>query len=325
MAISQNSLSWESALLGMAHEASAARSISAVATLDSNLLMRAYQASADITRQNSRTFYMASGLLPEGKRQAVRALYAFCRVSDDIVDRSLTSDPLPALNAWRSRSLSPHPSDEDLVTLAWADTRLKYSIPVRYAEQLLDGVASDLTRCRYQTFDELAEYAYRVASTVGLMSMHIIGFSGPEAIPHAIKLGVALQMTNILRDVGEDWRNGRLYLPQDELARFGLSGQDIAAGRVTPRWRQFMRFQIRRLHRMYAEAWPGIQMLASDGRFAIAAAAGLYEAILDDIEKADYDVFSRRAHLGAFAKLSRLPGLWFRTHLPDDVTLWFDE
>jgi phytoene synthase len=232
--------------------------------------------------------------------------------------------PLPALNAWRSRSLSPHPSDEDLVSLAWADTRLKYGIPVRYAEQLLDGVASDLTRCRYQSFDELAEYAYRVASTVGLMSMHIIGFSGSEAIPYAIKLGVALQVTNILRDVGEDWRNGHLYLPQEDLQAFGLTEKDIAAGVVTPRWRKFMRFQIQRLRRIYAESWPGIGMLAGDGRFAIAAASGLYEAILDDIEKADYDVFSRRAHIGALGKLGRLPGIWFKTQTLEEVTVWFE-
>ena len=196
---------------------------------------------------------------------------------------------------------------------------------MRYAEQLLDGVASDLTRCRYQSFDELAEYAYRVASTVGLMSMHIIGFSGAEAIPYAIKLGVALQMTNILRDVGEDFRNRHVYLPQEELERFGLSEKDLAAGVVTLGWRKFMRYQIQRVRRIYAEAWPGIGMLKGDGRFAIAAAAGLYEAILDDIEKHDYDVFSRRASIGAWGKLSRLPGIWFKTQRLEEVTVWFDD
>jgi 15-cis-phytoene synthase len=325
MTIQQSTLPWESTLIGMAHEAFDHLATPGIATLDSNLLSKAYQACEAITRQHSRTFHLASGLLPAGKRQAVRALYAFCRVSDDIVDRSLTVDPLPALNAWRSRSLSPHPSDEDLVSLAWADTRLKYGIPLRYAEQLLDGVASDLTRCRYQSFDELAEYAYRVASTVGLMSMHIVGYSGSEAIPYAIKLGVALQVTNILRDVGEDWRNGHLYLPQEDLQAFGLSEKDIAAGVVTPRWRKFMRFQIQRLRRIYAESWPGIGMLAGDGRFAIAAASGLYEAILDDIEKADYDVFSRRAHINALGKLRRLPGIWLKTQTLGEVTVWFDE
>jgi phytoene synthase len=321
----QNTLPWESTLMGMAHEAFEHLATPGIATLDSNLLHQAYQACEAITRQHSRTFYLASGLLPAGKRQAVRALYAFCRVSDDIVDRGLAADPLPALNAWRSRSLSAHPSDEDLVSLAWADTRLKYAIPVRYAEQLLDGVASDLTAYCYRSFDELAEYAYRVASTVGLMSMHIIGFSGPEAIPYAIKLGVALQMTNILRDVGEDFHNQRVYLPQEELERFGLSEQDIATGEVTPRWRAFMRFQIQRVRRIYAEAWPGIGMLKGDGRFAIAAASGLYEAILEDIEKHDYDVFGRRAHIGALGKLLKLPGIWLKTQTMEEVTVWFDE
>lgn len=325
MTIQNNHLPWESNLLGLALEAFDHHSLPAIATVDSNLLGRAYRASEDLTRHNSRTFYLASGLLPADKRQAMRALYAFCRVSDDIVDRSLNADPMPALNAWRSRSLSSHPSDQDLVALAWADTRLKYAIPVSYAEQLLDGVASDLTHCRYQTFAELAEYAYRVASTVGLMAMHIVGFSGPEAIPYAIKLGVALQVTNILRDVAEDWRSGHLYLPIEDLQQFGISADDIAAGKVTPRWKKFVRFQIERVRRMYAEARPGIAMLKGDGRFAIAAAADLYEAILEDIENHDYDVFSRRAHLGAWGKLRRLPEIWLRTQTLKEVTLWYEE
>ncbi|HTX91657.1 MAG TPA: squalene/phytoene synthase family protein [Anaerolineales bacterium] len=324
MTMQQNTLPWEASLLRMAHEAFDRSSTPAVSSLDSNLLSKAYQACEKVTRQHSRTFYLASGLLPYQKRRAVRALYAFCRVSDDIVDRNLSADPLPALNAWRSRSLSQPPTNEDLVTLAWADTRFEYGIPVRYAEQLLDGVASDLTRCRYRTFEELAGYAYRVASTVGLMAMHIVGFSGPEAIPYAIKLGVALQITNILRDVAEDWRNGHLYLPLEDLERFGLTEGDIAAGKVTPRWRRFMRFQIERVRRLYAEAWPGIALLESDGRFAIAAAADLYEAILGDIEDHDYDVFTRRAHLNAPGKLRRLPGIGFRALALADTTVWFD-
>jgi phytoene synthase len=321
----QNTLSWESRLLRQASEALEDINTPSIATMDYNLLRRAYLATESVTRQNSRTFTLASSLLPAEKRQAVRALYAFCRVSDDIVDRSLDADPVRALNSWRMRSLTQHPSDDDLVALAWADTRLKFSIPVRYAEQLLDGVAADLTRRRYQTFDELAAYSYGVASTVGLMAMHIIGFSGPDAIPYAIKLGVALQVTNILRDVAEDWRNGRLYLPQEDLQRFDLTEDDIAAGRVTPQWRKFLRFQIERVRRLYAESWPGIAMLSRDGRFAIATAAYLYEAILDDIEAHDYDIFSRRAHIDAFGKLRRLPDVWFRTQALEDVTVWFEE
>lgn len=142
--------------------------------------------------------------------------------------------------------------------------------------------------------------------------MHIIGFSGAEAVPYAVKLGVALQITNILRDVGEDWRAGRVYLPLDELAAYGLTESDLAAGRVDGRWRAFMRFQIDRNRRLYAEAWPGIALLGKDGRLAVAAAGELYRAILDDIEAHDYDVFNRRAHVSAWGKLCRLPGIWWR-------------
>jgi phytoene synthase len=315
----------DSRLLSLAHEALDQSPHPAIATLDSNLLAHAYHACTELTRQHSRTFMLASALLPESKRQAVRALYAFCRISDDIVDHNPESDPLGELSSWRRRALSAHPSDNDLMTVAWADTRLKFGIPALYAEQLLDGVAADLTKHRYQTFEELAAYSYRVASTVGLMSMHIIGFSGAEAIPYAIKLGIALQVTNILRDVAEDWHNGRLYLPQEDLQRFGISEADIAAGKVTPRWREFMRFQISRVRALYAESFPGISMLNADGRFSIAAAACLYEAILDDIEAHDYNVFSRRANLGIFGKLRRLPGIWLKTQAVEDVTVWFDD
>ncbi len=321
----QTSLSWESQLLTWAHEALEPRSLSSPAIADRSLLAAAYAACGEVTRSNSRTFSLASGLLPANKRSAARALYAFCRISDDIVDCRESRNPLGDLEVWQKRSLSAYPAaSDDPVALAWADARLRFGIPVRYAEQLLEGIASDLTHTRYASFNDLAAYCYRVASTVGLMSMHIIGFEGSQAIPYAIKLGIALQLTNILRDVADDWRNGRLYLPQDELAAFGLSETDIAAGKVTPQWRRFMRFQIDRARRLYAEAWPGIAMLRRDGRFAIAAASGLYEAILDDIELHNYDVFSRRAHLGVWDKLRRLPGIWLRSQVLDEVTVWFD-
>jgi phytoene synthase len=206
--------------------------------------------------------------------------------------------------------LRPETVPGDPVLLAWTDTRRRHGIPQRYVEQLLDGVAQDLQPRPLQTFDDLAAYAYGVASTVGLMSMHIIGYAGAEAVPHAIKLGVALQVTNILRDVGEDWRAGRLYLPLAELEHFGLAPAAVGAATLDDRWRAFMRFQIDRNRRLYAEAWPGIRLLHRDGRLAVMAAADLYRGILDDIEAHDYDVFHRRAHLGGWAKLKRLPRLW---------------
>ena len=143
--------------------------------------------------------------------------------------------------------------------------------------------------------------------------MHIVGYEGHKAIPHAIKLGVALQLTNILRDVQEDWANGRLYLPLEELRMFNLTEADIANRNMDHRWCTFMRFQIRRARQLYAEALPGVALLGKSGRFAIAAAAELYRAILDDIEAHNYDVFSRRAHTTKREKLANLPSIWWRS------------
>jgi phytoene synthase len=311
MTMTFDTQTWEPALWSLAYEAT--RSIASTwpkAIADRNLLRRAYQHCTTVTRQHSRSFYLASTFLPADQRHAVRALYAFCRVTDDIVDCG-DCDVERTWLRWRRIALSTEPQPDQLVALAWADARRRYHIPQRYAEQLLDGVLRDLYQQRYQTFDELTAYAYGVASTVGLMSMHIVGFESAEAIPYAIKLGVALQLTNILRDVGEDWRAGRVYLPADELAAFGLSEADLARGTVDDRWRAFMRFQIDRNRRLYAEAWPGIRLLNRQGRMAIAAAGALYREILTDVEARDYDVFNHRAHVGARRKLLSLPKIWW--------------
>ncbi|MCA9973901.1 MAG: squalene/phytoene synthase family protein [Anaerolineales bacterium] len=305
---------WEGALLALADEGWRTASTAAVVNpvVDTALLADAYAYCETLTAEHSRSFSIASGLLPESKKRAVRALYAFCRITDDIVDCP-DGDVTADLKVWRQHAFTHTPPTSDLAAVAWADARFRYHIPSRYAEQLVEGVSRDLVQNRYETFDELATYCYSVASTVGLMSMHIIGFAGPEAVPYAIKLGLALQLTNILRDVGEDWRRNRLYLPLEELAAFNLTEADVAAGVVDDRWRRFMRFQIARNRQLYAESWPGVQMLNADGRFAIAAAAGLYRGILDDIEAHDYDVFNRRAYIGTWGKLRRLPGLWLKS------------
>jgi phytoene synthase len=265
---------------------------------------------------HSKTFYLTSSLLGGEVTSAARALYAFCRVSDDLIDQNTDQDLHQLeqrLNAWKRRSLLDDPLPNDLVPLAWAHARAKYGIPIDYAEQLLEGVAQDMFQTRYQTFDDLAHYCYGVASTVGLMTMYLIGYNGPEAIPYAIRMGVALQLTNILRDVGEDWQNGRIYLPQEELAAFGLSEADIARGQVTEQWREFMRFQINRTRQLYQDAMPGISLLNRKGRFAIKASADLYQEILVKIEENDYDVFKRRAYLSNAGKINRLLGIWWQT------------
>jgi phytoene synthase len=291
------------------------KSESAPLLADPSALDLAYAFCEEITKEHSATFYMASALLAGDQRSAIRALYAFCRVSDDLVDRpqggSAAVDKA-RFERWRQHSLSSTPPQDDLVAMAWADTRSRFDIPRQYAEQLLDGVASDLAVNRYDTFSDLAGYCYGVASTVGLMSMHIVGFIDDRAIPYAVKLGVALQLTNILRDVAEDWGNGRLYLPLQELAAFGLSEADIAAQTNDHRWKAFMAFQIARARDLYDEAMPGLALLKRRGRVAVAAAAELYRAILDDIEDHNYDVFSRRAHISNRRKALRLPGIYWR-------------
>ena len=224
---------------------------------DPALLQKAYAHCEFVIAEHGKTFNMASSLLPRDKRRAIRALYAFCRISDNIVDCGSTTRKSREvqLSIWRRTMLSEAPRQDDLVATAWTDARLRYNIPSQYADQLIDGVSLDLCDKSYETFDELAVYAYEVASTVGLMSMHIIGLapgtSEEEAIPFIVRLGVALQITNILRDIGEDLRSGRIYLPQSELAAFSLSRKDLEIGRVDDRWRAFMRFQVERNRSLY--------------------------------------------------------------------------
>ncbi len=271
-----------------------------------------YVLAERVTRDNSKSFYLASGLLPQTKRRAARVLYAFCRVTDDLVDK-VENAAESNLCAWRERSLAAHPPADDVLLNAWYGVRAQYHIPKRYVQQLIDGIGQDLTQKRYQTFDELARYCYGVASTVGLMAMHIIGYRDNTAIPYAVKLGVALQLTNILRDIGQDFQQGRVYLPQEDLARFNYTEDDLAAQVVDQRFKQLMDFEIARARRLYAEAWEGIRMLSPDGQLAIAAAADLYRGILDKIIANDYDVFNKRAHLSAVEKLVRVPRLWLAT------------
>jgi 15-cis-phytoene synthase len=277
-------------------------------------LQKAYAVCDQITRQHSKSFHLASGLLPEEKRSAVRALYAFCRTVDDIVDESEMNVPEKStqLDYWKNVVQSSIAPEQEPVARAWVDSIHRYHIPPHYAIQLIEGVSRDLNQNRYQSFDDLATYCYGVASTVGLMSMYIIGFKNNDALPYAIKLGVALQMTNILRDVGEDYQKGFLYLPQEELIEFGLTEENIANADRSNDWRDFMRFQIARTRQLYADARPGVRLLDHEGQMAILAASDFYQGILEDIEAHDYNVFTRRAGLSAWGKARRIPFLWWK-------------
>jgi phytoene synthase len=280
-------------------------------------LNEAYRACEAITRKHSRSFFLSTQLLPAEKRRAIRALYAFCRTSDDLVDKP-GQDTMRALAEWVALVHTRQTPPDNAVLLAWRDTATRYSVPQALVDELLAGVAMDLTVSRYATFDDLWRYCYRVASVVGLISMQIIGGQS-GATSYAIALGVALQLTNILRDVGEDAARGRIYLPQEDLARFGIHEEELLAGcrqpvewRSNTRFRALMSYEIDRAHSLYEAAWPGIAMLNPDGQLAVAAAAEIYRGILARIVANDYDVFARRAHVSLAGKLSMLPGIWRR-------------
>ena len=286
-------------------------------------LAAAYLVARGVTRTASRSFYLSTLLLPGPKRRAIQALYAFLRATDDIVDGGGDGATLLALESWRQRSRRPASEQDHPVLLAWADTRDRYGVPQALAEELIDGVRMDLTVSRYATFADLARYCYRVASTVGLMSTHITGCRDDvdgamaAATPYAARLGLAMQLTNILRDVGEDARAGRIYLPQDELAAAGYTEAELLAGAITPAFRALMGRQIARAQALYDASLPGIALLHPDSRFAIASSAAIYRGILPKIVANDYDVFNRRAHLTLREKLLLLPPTWRRYRTED--------
>jgi len=271
----------------------------------------AYGICDEITRLHSKSFYFATGLLPATKRRAIRALYAFCRTSDDIVDQAAEGTAPQALAHWVSLVHNRTSPADNPVLIAWNDTVQTYDISQELVDELLAGIAMDLTVTRYETFDDLWLYCYRVASVVGLISMQIIGYVD-EAVDYAVKLGVALQLTNILRDIGEDANRGRVYIPQQDLARYGLSDADIFQRNRSPQFKAMLRFQSARAHALYEAAWPGVGLLNPDSSLSIAAAATIYRGILDSIHSADYDVFTKRAYVTLLRKIQLLIGAYAR-------------
>lgn len=268
-----------------------------------------------VIRTNSKTFFFATNLLPRKERLAVRALYAFCRATDDLVDRGGPGDQ--DLEIWRESVNLPANAQSDPLLYCWADTRQRYQINPLYQDELIAGVAQDLHNKIYHTWQDLEEYCYLVASTVGLLSTPIIGLapgiSFDAAKPFAIRLGIALQLTNILRDVGEDARNGRVYLPEEDLRMFGLTRQDILNGTYDERYIALMKYEIRRARQIYIEALPGIALLSPTARPAVGVAALLYRAILDEIEAIRYQTHIRRAFVSGRKKLAFLPRFLWQT------------
>ncbi len=268
-------------------------------------LAQSYAHCRRVTRQASKSFALAARLLPAPKRCAIEALYAFARTSDDLVDEH--DEPTRALETWIAQVQGRLAGDDPLLP-AWADVSQRYALPSGLTQELLAGVGMDLSIKRYATFSDLQLYCYRVASVVGLLSMHIIGFT-PGAEPYAIQLGIALQLTNILRDVGEDAARGRIYLPLEDLERFGVREEDILAGVQSESFQALMRWEIARAEALYQASWPGIAMLHRDGQMAVAVAALLYRAILPKIAANGYDVFTKRAFVPLREKLLLLPAI----------------
>lgn len=264
-----------------------------------------------LTRGHARTFSIASLFLPAEKRRATYALYAFCRVADDLVDlaggRSDRSGLEAALGAHRKsldEALKGRGSNAVFRELAWAIHR--FEIPGAPLYELLDGVAMDISATRWATWSDLLTYCEGVAGCVGEMCASVMGVRGgqamrPVAVAHARALGVAMQLTNVLRDVGEDARRGRVYLPTAELADVGLTAEEVISGSAIKdrqKWQMLMRRQVSRARHYYEIAAPGIPMLEKDAQRCANACAVGYSRILDVIERNNYDSFTRRASLG---------------------------
>ena len=282
-----------------------------------------------IVRSHARTFWLASHFLSAGKRRSAFALYAFCRVADDLVDlaRSTPADEIAErLAEYRQQlddALAGRPAGPVFRELHRAVRR--HGVPAAVLHELLAGIARDCAPARYATWHELQRYCEGVASTVGEMCTYVFGVTGGpvvrrRALSHARTLGVAMQLTNILRDVGEDARNGRCYLPDEDLERFGLDRESVLAGVAARdlRWRALMSFEIERARALYASALPGIALLAPDAQRCASACATGYQAILGAIEGNAYDTFGMRAQLGTRARASLLWNVWrTRLALPD--------
>lgn len=250
------------------------------------------------TRKHARSFYFASHVLPKKKRLAAYAVYAFCRLADNTVDRGDHPDVATQLQDLR-RQLDHVYAESPAMKPgfnAFRETVIRNDIPKQYFLDLLRGLEMDLTVTRFNTFGDLDEYCYCVASVVGLIMSRVFGVEDRRADRFAKNLGTGMQLTNILRDIREDFERGRIYLPQDELKQFGITPDVFAQGAVTENFVNLMRFQITRARRYYQSSHEGLAYIPDDGsRFCVQLMSGTYGAILDRIEHNNYDVFSRRA------------------------------
>jgi 15-cis-phytoene synthase len=255
-----------------------------------------------VARRRARNFYYSFLLLSREQRDAMCAVYAFMRYCDDLSDEPGASRA--AIERWRAalEAALGGRFDEHPVWPALCHAVESYRIPHEYLREMIDGVESDLEPRKMATFDELYQYCYQVASVVGLTTIHIFGFQSEEARPLAEKCGVAFQLTNILRDIREDAGRDRIYVPAEDLARFGVSEQELRGGERSGRMLELLRFEGARARRYYDEAMPLVEMVDRRSRASLRALIEIYSRLLERIEKSDYDVFSRRISLTGWRK-----------------------
>ncbi|MTF39395.1 15-cis-phytoene synthase CrtB [Cyanobacterium aponinum AL20118] len=289
-------------------------------------LEESYEYCRQVTAKYSKTFYLGTLLMPKEKRSAIWAIYVWCRRTDELVDGPQAKLTTPeTLDLWEQQLESVfagQPIDDPDVALV--DTLKRYPMDIQPFKDMIAGQRMDLYRNRYETFNDLYLYCYRVAGTVGLMSSAVLGIDNSYKnapwydktvyIPEkeAIALGIANQLTNILRDVGEDIGRGRIYLPLEDLERFNYTQEDLLNKVIDERWYDLMKFQINRAKEYYQQAESGIKALNPDGRWPVWSALMLYQGILDVIAKNNYDVFNRRAFVPTPNKIIYLPVAWLR-------------
>jgi 15-cis-phytoene synthase len=284
----------------------------------------AYAYCRNISKTHAKTFYLASRFLPKKQQKPIFAIYALLRTVDDVVDTAeeklekglITREEIGRmLESWKTKLKGCYAGhvENDPIMIAWHDTLKSYTIPIELPLDLMDGVAMDIEFKQFETFEELYVYCYKVASVVGLITAEIFGYSNKEALKHAIELGIAMQLTNILRDVGEDVNRGRIYLPLEDLRRFNYSTDELMQKRMNSNFLELMKFQIARARSYYSSSDKGIPMLEQRSRFGVAISSINYGNILTAIEENQYDVFSKRAYRSFWQKISTLPAVWQKT------------
>ena len=292
-------------------------------------IKKAYKYCESVTKLHAKSFYFAAKFLPKIKQKAVYPIYAFCRRVDDEIDEIGAGDELQAVKLvkkWEENLKKVYEdisdfrfqipenneqqtanNEQNKIFLAWSDLLRIYKIPQVLPLDLIKGVLMDTTIKRYETFEELYVYCYRVASTVGLMSSEILGYSDVVALEYAEKMGVAMQLTNILRDIKEDAAIGRIYLPLEDLRKFNVTEKQILANEFDENFCELMKFQIERAENYYREGEKGIRLLEKDSRFTVLLASRTYAGILDEIKKLNYNIFLKRAHTTKLQKVLSIP------------------